>query len=320
MLRTIRQLCLLPSAFCLFVVLATLNSAGYRYGASDQALYIPAVLRHLDPALFPQDRVLISAHARLMVVDEILAGVVRLTRVSIQHLFFALYVTSLLLLVAGASRIGAHLYRTRWAVVALGAALTLRHAIAKTGANSLEGYFHPRQLAFALGVLAVAAFLERRERIAAALVLSAGLVHPTTAFWFMVWLGVAAWLARPEWRKALAAVRAGARRRGRARLVARAARGAPHADGRGLARGHRRPGLPLSARLAGGRLGHQPDRRPGDCLLLARAGARAASPWPAKRRSWPARWPWRSSSSPGCRSAPPTSRSPSSCRSRACSG
>ena len=98
----------------------------------------------------------------------------------------------------------ARLYRTPWAVVALGAALTLRHAIAKTGANTLEGYFHPRQLAFALGVLAVAAFLERRERIAAALLVGAALVHPTTAFWFVVWLGVATWFARPEWRKALA--------------------------------------------------------------------------------------------------------------------
>ena len=60
---------------CLFVVLATMNAAGYRYGASDQALYIPAVLRHLDPALFPQDARLIDSHARLMVIDEILAGV-----------------------------------------------------------------------------------------------------------------------------------------------------------------------------------------------------------------------------------------------------
>ena len=185
------------------MVLATLNSAGYRYGASDQALYVPAVLRHVDPALFPRDRVLISAHARLMVADELLAGIVRVTGVSIQQLFFALYVTSLLLLVAGASSIGGQLYRTRWAVAALGAALTLRHAIAKTGANSLEGYFHPRQLAFAIGVLAVGAFLKRRERIAAALLLGAGLVHPTTAFWFVVWLGVAVWFARPEWRKAL---------------------------------------------------------------------------------------------------------------------
>jgi hypothetical protein len=32
------------------------------------------------------------------------------------------------------------------------AALTLRHAIAETGTNTLEGYLHPRQLAFAFGV------------------------------------------------------------------------------------------------------------------------------------------------------------------------
>ena len=198
-----RHLYLLPFAFCLFVVLATLNSAGYRYGASDQALYVPSVLLKMDPALYPQDRVLINAHARLMVVDEILAGTVRLTGLSVEHLFVGLYVTSLVLLVAGAGRIGAHLYRTRWAVVALGAALTLRHAIAKTGANSLEGYFHPRQLSFAIGVLAIAAFLERRERVAAALILGAAVVHPTTAFWFMVWLVVATWFGRPEWRKAL---------------------------------------------------------------------------------------------------------------------
>lgn len=193
-----------------FILLATLNSAGYRYGASDQALYVPSVVRHLDPALYPQDRVLIDAHARLMVVDELLAGAVRLTGVSVQHLFFALYVAGLVLLVAGAGRIGAHLYRTRWAVAALAAALTLRHAIAKTGANSLEGYFHPRQLSFAFGVLAVAAFLERRERIAAALLLGAALVHPTTAFWFLLWLAVATWFARPEWRKAVTVAAAAA--------------------------------------------------------------------------------------------------------------
>jgi hypothetical protein len=205
LLRIVRRLCLLPSAFCLFVVLATLNSAGYRYGASDQAFYIPAVLRHLDPALFPQDRVLIDAQGRLILADDLLAAAVRYTRLSLPHLFFGLYVATLLLLVAGASRIGAHLYRTRWAVVALGAALTLRHAIAKSGANTLEGYFHPRQLAFALGVFAVAEFLGRRERISAALLLAAGLIHSTTAVWFAAWLGMATWLARPEWRKALAA-------------------------------------------------------------------------------------------------------------------
>ena len=69
--------------------------------------------------------------------------------------------------------------------------LTLRHAIARSGTNSLEGYFHPRQLAFAFGVLAVAAFLRGRLRARAALVLAAGSLHPTTTLWFTVWVAVA---------------------------------------------------------------------------------------------------------------------------------
>ena len=56
-----------------------MNVAGYRFGASDQALYLPAVLRHLDPLLFPRDAPLIDTQARLMFNDEIVALIARLT-------------------------------------------------------------------------------------------------------------------------------------------------------------------------------------------------------------------------------------------------
>src|SRR3954463_26835 len=98
----------------LFVLLATANSAGYRYGASDQAFYIPAVLRHLDPALFPRDAALIDSQARLATVDEVIAGVVRATGASLQRVFAALYVGTLLVLYAGGVRLASRLYRTRW--------------------------------------------------------------------------------------------------------------------------------------------------------------------------------------------------------------
>ena len=51
---------ILAACFVPFLVLATLNSAGYRYGASDQAFYLPAMLERLDPALFPRDSDLIG--------------------------------------------------------------------------------------------------------------------------------------------------------------------------------------------------------------------------------------------------------------------
>ena len=193
-----------------------MNSAGYRFGASDQAFYIPAVVRHLEPADFPRDAALIDSQAHLALVDDLAAAVIRVTGLSLQQLFLILYIVTLCLLVAAGMRIASRLYRTRVAVLALGAALTLRHAIAKTGANTLEGYFHPRVLAFALGLFAVGLLLERREpvpserkrvewRFAPVLLALAAAVHPTTAAWFCGWTYVALWFARPAWRKGMAA-------------------------------------------------------------------------------------------------------------------
>ena len=181
-----------------------MNAAGYRYAASDQAFYIPAVLRHLDPALFPRDAALIDSQARIVTVDEVLAAGVRVTGVPLPQVFLFMYVTTLVVLYAGVAWVGSRLYRTRWAVVALTAALTLRHAIAKTGANTLESYFHPRELAFGLGLLSIGAFLDRRWVLIAPLLVAAVLLHPTTAVWFGAWLAIAGWARAPRYRGPIA--------------------------------------------------------------------------------------------------------------------
>lgn len=188
----------------LFVLLATANAAGYRYGASDQAFYAPAVMKRLDAALFPRDTSLLNTQARLTFADETIAAIARVTSARLPALFAMLYVTTLMLLAWGALRMGSVLYRERWTSVALLAALTLRHAIAKSGTNTLEGYFHPRQLAFAFGVLAVHAFMERRYVRLALMLACAAALHPTATLWFAVWLYVAAIAAEARWRPALA--------------------------------------------------------------------------------------------------------------------
>jgi hypothetical protein len=175
----------------LFVVLATANAAGYRYGVSDQALYIPVVTRALDPLAFPRDASLIDAQGRLMLVDEVLAGVVRVTGLPLDLLFLAGYLISLALTWTALLLIGTRIFQNAWATAALAAAFTLRHRIPRTSANSFEPYFHPRMLAFALGALAVAAILRQRKWSAVALVATAAVVHVTTAMWFAIALGVA---------------------------------------------------------------------------------------------------------------------------------
>lgn len=183
-----------------FIVLGTMNSAGYRFGASDQAFYLPVVYRQLDPSLFPRDRALIDAQGRLTLYDDVVAALARATPLTLPHLFFVLYLGTMILLFVVVLRIGAHWYSARWAPLALAAALTLRHSIAKTGANTLEGYFHPRELAFAIALAAVWMFLTRRDGLAAVLLAAAASLHPTITAWFVVWLTGAMWVARPRWR------------------------------------------------------------------------------------------------------------------------
>ncbi len=126
-----------------------------------------------------------------MIVDEVLAALARTAGVSLETLFLACYFVSLLVVWTGLWLIGTRIYRSPWALAALGAAFTMRHRIPRTSVNSLEPYFLPRVLAFGIGMLAVAALLRRRVWTAIILIGIAAAVHVTTALWFAVLAGVA---------------------------------------------------------------------------------------------------------------------------------
>lgn len=199
--RAALPLPLLGLGAVLFVLLSTANGAGYRYGTSDQAFYIPVITRAIDAGLFPRDGAVIDAEGRLMLMDEVMAAVVGGTGMRLDTAFLIGYVVSMVLLWAAVALIGACVYRQPWAIVALGAALTLRHRIPRTSANSLEPYFHPRMLAFSIGALAIAVVLHRRDRLAIALVACCAVIHVTTALWFSILIGVALALLEPVWKR-----------------------------------------------------------------------------------------------------------------------
>jgi hypothetical protein len=190
--RRLTQLLVALGAALLFVVLATLNAGGYRYGVSDQAFYIPAILHHLDPQLFPRDWPMIGAQDRLNIFTASLALKARVTGLSLPVLFFLAHLVSLAILFGAVVAIGRTLYRSWWAVAALAIAMTLRHRVVQTGVNTLESYMHPRMMAFAVGAAAVAMFLQGSSWAAILLAIAAGLIHPTTGVWFCLWIGVAA--------------------------------------------------------------------------------------------------------------------------------
>lgn len=194
--RTLR----IAAGAILFALAATANSGGYRYGASDQAFYIPAIRKAMDASLFPRDAAMLAAQGHVILWDGLVAGLAALSGLPLPWVFFALYLAGVLALYAGGLLLARAVRLSGWGTVALLALLTLRHRIAKTGVNTLEGYLHPRMIAFAFGVLAMAAFLRRRPGWALAALAAAGAVHPTTGVWFAMLLGVAALAAWPQWR------------------------------------------------------------------------------------------------------------------------
>ena len=192
------------AGFLAFLVLATANGAGYRYGVSDGAAYVPAVMLAENPAAFPRDAPLIRTQGQFFIVDELLAVIGRATGASMESRFFAAYLVAIAAVWAGVILIGSSVYPRRmtgwWLTIALAAVVTLRHHIPRTSTNSLEPYFHPRLLAFGFGIIAVAAFLRHRNAIAVTLVGLAAICHGTTAFWFAVAIGTGLMIVDRRWR------------------------------------------------------------------------------------------------------------------------
>jgi hypothetical protein len=201
---TITEKAGLGAGAVVFCLVAVLNCGGYRYGVGDQAFYIPAVTQHLNPALFPRDRAILHAQDRFMLYDDAIASFVRASGVRVPTVFFAGFILGLALLFGAIAAIGRALYQTWLGVAMLAALMTLRHRITQTGANSLESYFQPRMIAFALGAWAIAAYLRGRAAAALAILLFAFLVHPTTAMWFAIWAGFAIFVSERAWRVPLA--------------------------------------------------------------------------------------------------------------------
>lgn len=183
-----------------FAVLAILNAGGYRYGATDQAFYIPAVAHHADPSLFPRDWAMLGAQDQLNAFTPLAGWLTASIGLPLPALFLGLFVLTLAALGVGALTLGARLGASRWTAVALLSALTLRHAVALGAVNTIEGYTHPRVLAFAIGVIALAALLGGGRWPVVGLVALAGVVHPTTGVWFAVTAGVGLLVAHRDWR------------------------------------------------------------------------------------------------------------------------
>jgi hypothetical protein len=156
---------------------------GYHPGAEDDGVYLTAVKANLQPALFPHDADFFRIQLQATQFDGWMAQFVRSTGVPVAWAELAWHVTSLILILWACSSIARRLFaeaRAQWAAVALVAAMfTL--PVAGTALTLVDQYLHPRALASALVLVAVARILASKSWQAIPLLLLAFALHPIMA-------------------------------------------------------------------------------------------------------------------------------------------
>jgi len=188
-------------ALLLVMVSASVAIHGYHYGIEDEAVYLPAIKAHLNPALYPHDAIFFQAQAKATLFDELVAASSRLLHLTADWTVFGYYLGTLLAFYAALWAFTARLFpgsRERLGGVLLVAAL-LTLPVAGTCIFIVDQHLHPRTLATALILLAAAklaprswgeAVRAREYAWAALLMLGAALMHIQMAFYGLLFLAL----------------------------------------------------------------------------------------------------------------------------------
>ncbi len=169
---------------------------GYHPGFEDDGIYLAAVKADLNPALFPHDSEFFRLQMQASIFDGGMAHFVRWTGISVAWAELLWQFVALFFILWACRRIAALIFedtRAEWAAVAMVAAMfTL--PVAGTALNIADQHLHPRNLATALVLIAVAWILDNRRWQAVPVLLLAFALHPIMAalgMSFCVFLGLA---------------------------------------------------------------------------------------------------------------------------------
>ena len=156
---------------------------GYHPGLEDDGVYLTGVKADLNPALFPHDSDFFRLQLQATVFDGWMAHFVRWTGMPVAWAELLWQLAALFLILWASKRIAEQVFaerRSEWAAVAMVAAMfTL--PVAGTALNIADQHLHPRNLATALILIAVARILEGRRWQAIPLLVLSFVLHPLMA-------------------------------------------------------------------------------------------------------------------------------------------
>jgi hypothetical protein len=180
----------------LLLTLTGFLAMGYHPGFEDDGIYLTAVKADLNPALYPHDSDFFRLQMQASAFDGGIAHFVRWTGVPVAWAELLWQFAALFFILWACRRIAAQIFEqahAQWAAVAMVAAMfTL--PVAGTALNIADQHLHPRNLATALILMAVAWILENKRWQAVPALLLAFALHPIMAalgMSFCLFLGLA---------------------------------------------------------------------------------------------------------------------------------
>ncbi len=172
---------------------------GYHLGLEDEAVYLPAIKHHLDPALYPHDSIFFMNQMRFTIYPGAMALLVRLSRLGLERVVFLAHILSIFLVLLGCLRLSKRMFASpeaRWASVTLVAAL-LSLPVAGTALLLASQYLHPRTFTTAFVLFAIVEVLDGKLLKAAIWTLAGTMMNPLLACPGVFFAGLLAW--RRQW-------------------------------------------------------------------------------------------------------------------------
>ncbi len=171
---------------------------GYHLGLEDEAVYLPAIKHHLDPALYPHDSIFFMNQMRFTIYPGAMALLVRLSHLGLERVMFLTHVLSIFLVLLGCLRLSKKMFASpeaQWASVTLITSL-LTLPVAGTALLLVSQYLHPRTLATAFVLFAIVEVLDGKLLRTAVWTLAAVIMSPLLAFPGFCFTGLLAWRRR----------------------------------------------------------------------------------------------------------------------------
>ncbi len=171
---------------------------GYHPGLEDDAFYLAAIKRNLNPALFPHDSEFFRLQFQATIFDKLIAFSVRLSHLPLAWTVLLGQFDAIFLLLHGYWRISRRCFaqhEAQWASVTT-IALLLTLPLPGIAMTLADQYLHPRTLATAAILTAIVAVLDRRLWLAGILLAIAFAIHAIMASFGISFCALLYWRLR----------------------------------------------------------------------------------------------------------------------------